>query len=415
MNILISAFLCDPTRGSDHYVGWANAVSIAKYNDVYLMTRTSNKEHIEMFCADNKIENIDKLHFIYVDDINVIGKFISKCSRYWGYLYNYNKWQKKAYLKAKEIYKTNKIDICHHISVPDFRVAGYLWKLDVPFIYGPVGGGQGTPNCLRDYVRENLMFEKFRDFINWITVHKPSYKKAINKSRCVYCSNDETVKCVTSCGTNKNNIFRLTELCVDDKRISENENYIREFKDDKVHIIVAGRLIYRKGIALLLDAISQLDTNFAFCVDIYGDGQQRSLLEQYSNKLNLQDIVTFHGNVSYDKMQEKYRYADIYCLPSIRETTGTALFEAMLNHLPVVALNQHGAKYIVEQDAGILVDVVNKNQVIKEMSNALKILIENPDIRQQYGNNGYKKMKDKYTWSRRAEYWNEQYKLIKNN
>ncbi|MBQ2880995.1 MAG: glycosyltransferase, partial [Clostridia bacterium] len=62
----------------------------------------------------------------------------------------------------------------------------------------------------------------------------------------------------------------------------------------------------------------------------------------------------------FEEIQQRYKEADIYVLPSLRETTGTALLEAMANKLPVVSLNQNGAKLVVTEDSGILVNVNSK-------------------------------------------------------
>lgn len=61
-------------------------------------------------------------------------------------------------------------------------------------------------------------------------------------------------------------------------------------------------------------------------------------------------------------------------MPSLRETTGTAVFEAMANKLPIIALNQNGVKDIVQNDCGILVNVCSKEQVIVDLATALNLL-----------------------------------------
>lgn len=67
-----------------------------------------------------------------------------------------------------------KIDVCHHVSIADFRCAGKLWKLNIPFIFGPVGGGQETPDCFSDYVKSHWKSEWFRKCMNEITTLIPS-------------------------------------------------------------------------------------------------------------------------------------------------------------------------------------------------------------------------------------------------
>ena len=47
-----------------------------------------------------------------------------------------------------------------------------------------------------------------------------------------------------------------------------------------VHVLISGRLIYRKGVELLIDSVSQLNTESPYIIDIYGDGEQRHMLEK---------------------------------------------------------------------------------------------------------------------------------------
>ena len=114
-------------------------------------------------------------------------------------------------------------------------------------------------------------------------------------------------------------------------------------------------------------------------------------------------------------MQEQYKKADVYCLPSLRETTGTAVFEAMANKLPIVALNQNGVKDIVQNDCGILVNVCSKEQVMVDLATALRKLIENDSMRQAMGENAFRKIKKNYTWSQRVCAMNEIYRELVNN
>lgn len=143
MNILLSAFECNPYRGSDSYVGWSYARSLSQLHTVYVLTRNANKTDIEGYFNSHKDE-LRNLHFVYVDQSRLFTDVLYKVNRYLGFLGSYFVWQRKAYLTAKKIQKDMKIDVCHHVSIADFRCAGYLWKLNVPYIFGPVGGARDT-------------------------------------------------------------------------------------------------------------------------------------------------------------------------------------------------------------------------------------------------------------------------------
>lgn len=139
MNILLSVFECDPQKGSDSYVGWSYVMNAAKKNEVYALTRSDNRSSIEQYCIKNGIV-LTNIHFIYVEQSVLFTKMLYKLNRYLGFLGSYFVWQKSAYKKAKKLCKTVSIDVSHHVTIADFRCAGYLWKLNVPFVMGPIGG-----------------------------------------------------------------------------------------------------------------------------------------------------------------------------------------------------------------------------------------------------------------------------------
>lgn len=112
-------------------------------------------------------------------------------------------------------------------------------------------------------------------------------------------------------------------------------------------------------------------------------------------------------------MQNTYKSADIYVLPSLCESTGTAVFEALANKLPVVTFNQNGAKYIVENDAGILIDLNDKEQVLNDLAKALDILLNSYKLRKLYGSVDLINKKNHYTWNARAEHMAQVYENLK--
>ncbi|MCD7847489.1 MAG: glycosyltransferase family 4 protein [Oscillospiraceae bacterium] len=370
-----------------------------------MLTNEGNRKNIESYLEENGNINI---HFHYVPVPHVLGKLLKGRKFYFA---SYVIWQWYAYKEAKKLHIKEHFDIAHHVAIADFLIIGLLWKLDVPFIFGPVGGGQETPYELRDYVQKYRRNERIRSLINNFALSLPSYKKGCRKAAEIFVSNDETVSVMRKhLGFN----IKLTQMCelgVDDEYLEDRKELAHE-NNDIIHILVSGRLMYRKGIELLLDAVKVLETNIPYVVDLYGGGHQIEDVKQQIIDRKLQDIVIMHGKVPFEKMPKVYADADIFCLPSLRETTGTAVIEAMANKLPVVALNQNGVKYLVEEDAGILAEIGTKEETIRNLAAALKTLIESYELRVVLGNNGYEKLRNKYTWKKKTEEMTGIYKSV---
>lgn len=405
MKILYSAYECNPGIGSDAYVGWSWAKAMSRNNEVHVLTNAGNKESIERYAAENN-DQLATFHYISLPP--KLQKILKGRK---GYFVSYVIWQYYAYRYAKKLNKNIQFDIAHHVAIADFRIIGLLWKLNVPFIFGPVGGGQKTSEELSYYIRNYKVNEYVRNVINNLAVSIPAYKHGARRAAKIFVSNDETIKLMQKHLGLKVELTRLCELGVDSQYLTERSNLVHK-STGKVHIIVSGRLMYRKGIEFLLDVISVLKTNIPYVVDLYGGGHQIEEVKKQIAEKQLENIVILHGKVPFYEMPSVYANADIFTLPSLRETTGTAVIEAMANKLPVVALRQNGVKYLVQNDAGILVDIKSREDTIADYANALKVLIEDNALRVHFGEKGYQRLQDEYTWEARAQSMMETYKSI---
>lgn len=172
-------------------------------------------------------------------------------------------------------------------------------------------------------------------------------------------------------------------------------------KNSKTRMITVGRLNEQKGIKNLLKACYALDQNGLngeFSLEILGDGPSRKMLEKLTKDMYLQDHVFFTGWVSKNEIAEKYNTADIFVLPSLDEGMSNALLEAMATGLPVIASDLAGDNLLINEENALVVPV-NNDQML---SNALKRLMLDKDLREKIGQNGMKIAK-RYSWEKVAQ------------
>ena len=167
---------------------------------------------------------------------------------------------------------------------------------------------------------------------------------------------------------------------------------------EKVMILFCGRLIHKKGLFLLLDVVRKLQVENWELV-ICGDGELKERLKERIDELNLKDKVMMKGAVPYSEISRIYEEADIFVLPSLRESGGSVLIEAMAHGLPIVSFNMALSKVLKEHQTGIFIDTFgSKEEVLVRYANELKELIENPSLRQKLGENGYQYVNTELTW-----------------
>ena len=134
MRLLLSAYACRPNAGSEPGVGWSWATSLAARGiEVHTLVVERNRQAVE---AGLKSTAIPNLHFHFVDVPAWAKKFEALQYFYWQF----------AALKAARLLHTRlKFDVSHHVTYASVHVPSQLWRLEIPFVFGPIGGGQTTP------------------------------------------------------------------------------------------------------------------------------------------------------------------------------------------------------------------------------------------------------------------------------
>ena len=165
-----------------------------------------------------------------------------------------------------------------------------------------------------------------------------------------------------------------------------------EHKKINHKLVAAGRLVPEKGFSDLIDIIDIVRKDIKnIKLDIYGDGELRDELEEKIKRLGLEKNIKLCGFMDYDKLlKELYNY-DLYVMSSFTESFGLVLIEAMSRSLPCIAFSDaDGAKYLLSNDVGILIDNRDKEAYAKEIIKVLKDV----KIVNKYAKKGYEKAKE---------------------
>lgn len=407
MNILYLAFACNPYTGSEAQCGWSWVIGMRKFAQVSVVTRTENRENIQRYLQEKQITDLK----VYYCDIPDALNFYYKTHK--AYHLYYLMWQQVAYRFVKNLHNKEHFDIVHHVTLGDFRFLGPYWKLGVKVVFGPVGGAQVTPEVFTPYVEKEKRSEKTREIINAIVARMPFYRSALNHADLVLAANKETQQFLQKYMNDPEKCELLTENGVQAEKLM---GYVEKEQSEITTLLWSGRMVYRKGLSLLLDAIHLIPKEKQFQLILVGDGPERPALVKKAFALGLSDRVHFAGKVSYEAMQEFYRKADIFVFPSLRETTGTVLFEAMSNGLPIIAFNQNGAQLLIDELCGCRVRIdCSLPQILEEFAAAIVDMIDHPENRKLLGRNAYGKIVSQYVWERKCELFFEQYKNMKGN
>jgi len=177
LKVLISAYACEPNKGSEPGVGWNWAKQIAKFSDAWVITRKNNREVIEEELKKNPEPN---LHFFYADFPNWM-RFWKKGQR--GVHLYYLLWQFAAYFQARRLIKEIKFDIAHHITFVNDWLPSFLAFLPIPFVWGPIGSNKPIPFKYLPSIKEYVS-DRVKHFLRLILkIINPFYFLTLFKSK----------------------------------------------------------------------------------------------------------------------------------------------------------------------------------------------------------------------------------------
>lgn len=397
-NILLSSYSVNPYHGSEDGIGWNWTLQAAKHfnkpgDRVHLYTKTVNEEDTRRGIEELGLDNVE----LKIVDTPYWLNWYREHNSIFHHLY-YIMWQWVAYYNAKK--SMIDFDVIHHVTMVDFRIPGFMWKMkDAYKIFGPVGGGQSTPEALKGYEKSKAV-EKFRESVNVACSYLPIYKKAIRSFNSVFAINKETEGYMSKALGKE--CKRLVELSLADEfKKLKIEKY---YSNKNVKLLYLGRLIEKKGLMLLLDVIKAMPQELDFTLEIYGGGPLEEQIKSFISSNSLGGRVRLCGEVEHTRVGEIYRNADIFVMPSLRETSGNVLVEAMAHKLPVAALDMSVCSDFKEYGCGEFVNVnQSKESIINEFAEKLNYLINNPDERKRLGENGYAFVNKELSWEKKFE------------
>ncbi len=148
--------------------------------------------------------------------------------------------------------------------------------------------------------------------------------------------------------------------------------------------LYVGQIVPRKGLNLLLDACQKLKErgHDRFSVVIVGDGSQRPELEAHIERLGISDVIHWMGRVDYDRLGHYFSAADIFVLPTLEDTWGMVVLEAMALGTAVICSQFAGAaELVIDGENGFVVDPTYAHA----LATAMEKLIDSPDLGQRLG------------------------------
>lgn len=170
--------------------------------------------------------------------------------------------------------------------------------------------------------------------------------------------------------------------------------------DEERMVFHVGRIVYEKGLHVLLDAWSIVLSRLRARLVIAGMGESLEGLKAQAHALDIHDHVHFTGFIANEDRDRLYHAADLAIFPSLYEPFGIVALEALANACPLVVSDAGGLAEVVQH--GITGLVVPADDP-RALADAISAALSRPDMARSRAAAALRDVREYYTWSRIAQ------------
>ena len=390
MKILLSAYSCEPGQGSEPGIGWNVAREIARSHEVWVLTRPDESgTAIEAELTRNPLPN---LHFVYF----TLPIWASGWRWGQGAIHlHYYLWQIQAYFVARRLHNKIGFDLVQHVTFGRYSSPSFLSLLPIPFIWGPVGGGESAPLAFwQDFNFRGKVYETLRALARSLGELDPFVHLTAQRSVLALATTEETAQRLLKLGAKDVRVFSNTGLPTEDIRhlaqyASPDTNLIR--------FISIGRLLHWKGFHLGLRAfaLANIEKSEYWIV---GDGAELQRLSYLANSLGIIDKVHFWGALTRNETLNKLGECHVLIHPSLHDSGGWVCSEMMAAARLVICLDLGGPALQVTKETGFKIPAQDSEQAVSSLAEAMIHSVHDPDLRVHMGQEGQKRVNEVFDW-----------------
>jgi glycosyltransferase involved in cell wall biosynthesis len=392
--ILVSAYAIQPYKGSEDGMGWNFSLQIAKHNKVIAITRENNREWIEKYQSEHPDARYANITFLYFD-LPYWMRFWKKGGR--GAMLYYYMWQKGivSFIRKQKL----DFDIAHNLNFHNDWTPSFLWKLNKPFVWGPVGHHSFIPSqylsSWKDKLKDTLTWWVKKYFWNFSV----NLRKTRQKAQHIICMNTSAAKELKL----RDKFSIIPSVATQDFGWHEEVDFSKEF-----NIISAGRFVPLKGFDLSIKAFAdffhKLDKTDRSRVKLtlVGSGPMKEQMQRDIKSLGIENHVEIVSWIARTELMDMFKKSALFLFPS-HEGAGMVVAEALSFGVPVACLDNDGPGEFITPECGIAVQPQSYQGTVDALSQAIGQLFSQPEKHREMRKAARKRFEDAFDWDNRSE------------
>lgn len=394
MKVFVSAYACEPEKGSEPGIGWNNVIQLSTYHEVHVLTRSNNRDFIE---SRVPVGSNPSLTFHYYDLPEGLS-FWKKKRR--GYRLYYYLWQYASYLKFRRFVNESGFDIVHHLTFANFAMpAPFVFARPIT-IWGPVRY-LDTPASIRRSMPLKLRVAESVRYILMLmmTQIEPGRVLTLRRANWILETPGRDLKSSFPDAIQAK-VINHPQTGIN---TSEPEYRLPEklAHHGRVRLIICSEFVHWKGVIFSAEVFSRIaarrpDVELIIC----GYGPEEREMRKIFDRYHVADRVSFKGFLGKREMLLTLQNSDILLYPSYHHGLATVILQAMYVRLPIIGLKGDAVASAVAGECGLAADGKTLDEILANLEMLTEKLIDDPGLRVKLGARGRELIETTYEWEK---------------
>ncbi len=399
--VLLSAYQCGPGMGSVSQIGWEWYSRLARRVPVTLVTHVRNREALGKAGAP-----LPGSEVVYVDTEWFAGplyrtaKKIFPRSEHAVFLVS----SLDFFVYDRDAVKLLKRrggtpwDVVHCPTPVTTAAPTRLARLGLPVVLGPLNSGLGLPEGFRSVMRADAgWLYPVRHFARVVDLLVGSTRGAAR----ILVATKSTLAAIPA--RHRSRCESMLENAVELSRFTAAPWPDPPGNGRPLRVLFVGRLVPFKAVNYLLEAVARVAGEVQVELRVVGDGPMAAEWKGLAESLGLSSSVTFTGARSLDEVSAEMRACHVFVLPSVRESGGGVLLEAMASARPVAGVAFGGPAEIVDESVGRSLSAEGPEPLVAALAQLMRDVAADPEGWRRRGEEGRRRAESRFSWDAKVD------------
>lgn len=265
-----------------------------------------------------------------------------------------------------------RFDIAHQFTPVALRYPTPLALFQIPYVIGPQGGSLDTPAGFTAECRTSAWYTQLRRLDHWRLRSDPILRRSYQRAAAVLGVAPYVGEYLQDLKPQRFEV--ISELGIEELAPVKPARV----EGTRLKLVHVGRAVRTKGLRDAVRAMAKIPKDLDVQLDVAGQGEELSLCIAEAQRLGVTDRIKFHGQIARSEVEMLYLQADAFLFPSFREPSGSVVFEAMRQGLPVITIDRGGPGFVVNNQCGIRVPAIDPEQLSRDLADAIEQLALDP-------------------------------------